>query len=168
MKGMVPEDVYGLTGVADPRLSPDGSLVAYAIWLVDRDANEYRSHIWLARVDGATPPRQFTRGPRRDAEPRWSPDGKRLAFVSKREEEAAQLYVIPLEGGEARRLTDLKEDVRGPLWSPDGKQIVFVARTPDAGYEEKDEKKRMPRRISSMIRPGFWLRARYVEVSSRS
>ena len=80
MPGMIPEDVYQLTGAGDPRISPDGRAVAYVVWRIDRESNEYRSNIWLARLDGSEPPRQLTFGPRRDADPRWSPDGSMLAF----------------------------------------------------------------------------------------
>jgi dipeptidyl aminopeptidase/acylaminoacyl peptidase len=147
---MVPEDVYGLVGVADPRLSPDGATAACVVWSVDRDANEYRSAIWLAAADGAAPPRRFTSGEKADGDPRWSPDGARLAFTSNRADKTSQLYVMPVAGGEPRRLTSLKEDVTQAVWSPDGTSIVFVARVPDAAYEEEDEKKRPPRRLTRL------------------
>ena len=148
---MVPDDVYGLSGASDPRLDPSGSTVAFGVWTIDRDANEYRSNIWLAPVDGSEPPRRFTTGERRDTTPRWSPDGSRLAFTSSRKEkEPAQLYVIPVGGGEPTRLTELKEDVGEPVWSPDGMQIVFAARARDEAYEEEDGRKRRPRRIDRL------------------
>ena len=108
---MVPQDVFELTGVSDPRLSPDGRTIAYVVGTVDREANEYRGAIWLTPTDGAAEPRRFTSGVKHDADPRWSPDGSRLAFTSNREGEVTQLYVIPLAGGEPRKLTSLKEDV---------------------------------------------------------
>ena len=117
---MRPEDVYALTGVSDPRVRPGGEEVAYVVWSIDRDENEYRQSIWLARTDGSEPPRRLTTG-KNDSQPRWSPDGQRLAFVSKRGEgdkKPGQLYVMPLGGGEAQRLTELKEDVGEVAWSP--------------------------------------------------
>ena len=74
--------------------------------------------------------------------PRWSPDGARLAFVSTRDQEHGQLYVIPVAGGEPRRLTDFKEAVEEVAWSPDGSRLAFTARVPDDAYKEEDEKKR--------------------------
>ena len=152
MRGMKPEDVYALKGVSDPRLSPDGTTVAFVPWSIDGEANEYRGNIWLAPVDGSEPPRRFTTGERRDGEPRWSPDGSSLAFVSSRaEKEPGQLYVISLRGGEAQKLTKLKEDVRGVAWSPDGKTIAFTSRLRDEESEEEDERRRPPRRITHLL-----------------
>ena len=146
MAGMTPEDVYELTGVVDPRLSPDGRTVAFVVWQLDKEANDARMNVWLAAADGSAAPRQFTFGKKRDADPRWSPDGTHLAFTSKREDEAAQLYVIPVAGGEAVKLTDTKEDVPEAEWSPNGTRLAFSSRVPDEAYEEKDDKKRKPRR----------------------
>jgi dipeptidyl aminopeptidase/acylaminoacyl peptidase len=146
---MRPEDVYELTGVADPRISPDGKRVAYQVWSIDKDSNQYRGAIWVVPLDGSQEPRQFTSGEKRDGLPRWSPDGRWLAFTSNRGDDkaAANLYVIPAEGGEARKLTDLKESVESAEWSPDSTRLVITARARDEAYEEEDERKRKPRRF---------------------
>ena len=146
------EDVFELTGVSDPRVRPGGKEVAYVVWSIDGDENEYRQSIWLAPLDGSAPPRRLTSGDN-DAQPRWSPDGDRLAFVAKRGDEKArrQLYVMPMGGGEPQRLTELKDDVGEPEWSPDGTRLVFSARVPDEAYEEEDEKKRAPRRFTRLL-----------------
>jgi dipeptidyl aminopeptidase/acylaminoacyl peptidase len=148
---MVPQDVFELTGVADPRLRPGGREVAYVVWWIDPEEKDYRSAIWLVSVDGSTAPRQLTSGAKRDSSPRWSPDGSRLAFTSSRgEEKTAQLYVLPLAGGEARKITSLKEDPSEPAWSPDGTKIAFAARVRNDAYEEEDDRKRAPRRFTRL------------------
>src|SRR5260221_2773787 len=150
---MQPEDVYALTGVGDPRISPDGTRIAYVIQTIDRDKNEYRSAIWVAPRDGLEAARRFTAGEKRDGSPRWSPDGRWLAFVSNRGDDKAQaqIYVIPAEGGEARKLTDLKEGASEIAWSPDSTRMAFTARVRDDAYEEEDDKKRKPRRFTRIF-----------------
>ena len=153
---MRPEDVYALTSVGDPRLSPDGRLVAYIVSRINREESAYRSAIWVAPVDGSAEPRQFTAGERRDGSPRWSPDGRWLAFVSNRDGEEeqkakAQLYVMPANGGEARKLTDGKESVESLVWSPDSSRIAFARRVRDEAYDEEDDRKRAPRRFTRVF-----------------
>jgi len=145
---MVPEDVYELTWVGQPKVSCDGRTVAVTVSSIDREENAYRSSIWLVASDGSTAPRRFTAGPKADTTPRWSPDGTNLAFASDRERDKKQVYVMPADGGEAMRLTDLKEDASELAWSPDGTRIAFSARVRDEAYDEEDEKKRRPRRIT--------------------
>src|SRR5581483_11464875 len=148
---MTPEDVYELTGVGEVRLDPTGRTAAYTVWWIDAEDRDYRSAIWTVRVDGSEPPRRYTNGAGRDGNLAWSPDGTRLAFAGKRgDDEAAQLHVLPVAGGEPLRLTTLKEDVSEPVWSPDGSAIAFVARVRSSDYDEDDLRKRRPRRITRL------------------
>jgi dipeptidyl aminopeptidase/acylaminoacyl peptidase len=156
MAGMQPEDVYALTSVGDPRISPDGRRVAYVVTRIDEEANAYRSAIWLAPLDGSAEPRQFTSGERSDQSPRWSPDGRLLAFVSSRDGEDekkahGELYVMPADGGEPRRLTESKTSVESIEWSPDSSRIAFTRRVPDEAYEEEDDRRRAPRRFTRVF-----------------
>ena len=150
---MLPEDIYELVNAGDPRISPDGSRIAFVVTAVDRESNEYRGAIWVAPLDGSAKPRQFTSGERRDSTPRWSPDGKWLAFASNRGEDKTpmNLYVIPAEGGESRKLTDQKESVEEIAWAPDSKRVAFLARVRDEAYAEEDDKKRAPRRFTRVF-----------------
>ena len=150
MPGMIPDDVFALRYAADLSVSPDGASVAYVVARADRETNSYVGTIWLAPLDGSEEPRQLTFGPGTDAEPRWSPDGSRLAFVSSREGRASQLYVLPARGGEARRLTQLNEDVGDVAWSPDGTALAFTSRVRAEGGEEEDERRRRPRRFTRL------------------
>ena len=120
------EDLYRLVMVEEPRVSPDGRFVAWVRQQAREFSNDYRRDIWLSSRDGATCVRLTRAGA--DSCPRWSPDGRSLAFVSTRSG-SAQLYLLPLAapGGEARQLTDMPRGVSQPVWSPDGRRIAFLA-----------------------------------------
>ncbi|HET6572539.1 MAG TPA: S9 family peptidase [Fimbriiglobus sp.] len=121
------DDLFRFKRVADPQVSPDGKLVAYQVTAVDLDENKTATAIWVAATDGKTPPRQVTSSGKRDAHPRWSPDGKKLLFESNRDG-TQQLYVLDLAaGGEAVQLTDISTGAGNGLWSPDGQLVAFVS-----------------------------------------
>ncbi len=121
---VVPEDSYELVRVRDPRVSPDGRLVAWVQTQADRERDLNVDSIWLAALDGSEAPRAFTRGAAAQS-PRWSPDSRELGFVSDRGN-GNQLFVAPLAGGDARALTKEKGSPSSPQWSPDGRSIAFV------------------------------------------
>src|SRR5438876_1760316 len=120
-------DLLAFKTVPDVQLSPDGHRVAFVVSEIDVERDEYRSAIWVLAADGGRPLR-FTRGPKRDSAPRWSPDGEHLAFLSDREDEKPQLYVMPAAGGEPRKLTSLDAGASAATWSPDSRRIAFSAR----------------------------------------
>jgi dipeptidyl aminopeptidase/acylaminoacyl peptidase len=124
-----PEDLLAIKTVADVQIAPDGSRIAYVLTTIDADQDETRSTIWVVSASGGEPV-PFTRGPRRDSAPRWSPDGRFLAFLSDREGDRTQLYVMAADGGEPRRLTSLDRGAGPAVWSPDGSRIAFSAYGP--------------------------------------
>jgi dipeptidyl aminopeptidase/acylaminoacyl peptidase len=123
---MTVEDLFRLDRVADPQVGPDGQQVVYVVTQVDLPGNKTSSTLWLAAADGKTPPRQLTTTPKKDRQPRWSPDGKWILFESNRSG-TSQLWVIPVDGGEPKQLTAISTEATNPVWSPDGKTIAFVS-----------------------------------------
>jgi dipeptidyl aminopeptidase/acylaminoacyl peptidase len=121
-----PEDNWLLAHVGDPQISPDGTRVAYTVRTNDREKNERQTSVYVAPMDGGAPPRRFSYGTK-DGSPRWSPDGRYLAFISGRNEKG-QIYLAPLDGGEARELTKAPHGVNEIAWSPDGARIAYIAR----------------------------------------
>ena len=108
--------------------------------------------IWLLSLEGGEP-RRLTTNKASDTQPDWSPDGRRIAFVSKRDDDkAGQLYVIPVAGGEAERLTDMPLAVSSPRWLPDGKRIAFVSPVIAGAEAPADTKKAVEAREKSKVK----------------
>jgi dipeptidyl aminopeptidase/acylaminoacyl peptidase len=132
------EDLMNLKSAGSPRISPDGTKVAYTVTETDFDQDAYVTQIWLADVATAQC-FQLTRGKKSSSNADWSPDGRWLAFTSSRVDDKSQLFVINLLGGEAIQLTKSETGVNGYTWSPDGKTIALTATDPEA-KESKDRK----------------------------
>src|SRR5688500_9458622 len=146
-----PEDLARLRIPTEPRLSPDGRLVAFTVKTAAPTHDGYRSAIWLAPTDGSRRARQATIGQKNDHHPRFTPDGLGLAFLSDRRhaieeepgkpeakdrEDGTQVYILPLDGGEARRVTDLPRGVDSFELSPDGRRLVVASSSRGATAEE--------------------------------
>ena len=119
-------DLYHLKDVRDPQISPDGGWVAYTVTAIDSAKDKSDNDIWMTSWDGSTTLR-LTSSPENESAPRWSPDGRYLAFLSGRQEgKGAQIWLLDRRGGEAQRVTQLRGGVSEFAWSPDSKKLVLV------------------------------------------
>jgi dipeptidyl aminopeptidase/acylaminoacyl peptidase len=204
-RGITAEDYYAFEFLGDPHLSPDGRWVAYVVTTVEQRQNRRLSQIWLAAIDGSRPPRQFTTSPQSSSSPRWSPDGRSLAFLSSRPapdggpsaqqgsatptptptpaptpsptpisavmppglpsalqtaaDDAtprAQVWLLSLDGGEARRVTNLKNGVGSFDWSPDGTRLVLTSRTGPSDLKAPSSDVRHYRHLSYKFNDTGW------------
>jgi dipeptidyl aminopeptidase/acylaminoacyl peptidase len=149
---MQPADLAHLRTPSAPTLSADGRLLVVAVGRIDLEADEYRSDLWLLPADGSASPRRFTSG-RRDLQPRFSPDGRQIAFLRAGENDKPQLHVMAIDGGEPRRVGEPPLGVEAFAWSPDSTRIAYTARVPEQGRYGTDKdvppEKEPPRRITT-------------------
>ncbi len=138
-----PEDFAALRNVDEPNISPDGKSVAYVVGTVDLAKDKQPQNLWLAKTDGSEN-RALTFGENAQTHPRWSPDGKWLAFLSSRgdEKDNDQLWILSSAGGEAEQLTKEKGSVDDFAWAPDSKRLVLVLHDPDPRDPEAKEKEK--------------------------
>jgi dipeptidyl aminopeptidase/acylaminoacyl peptidase len=141
-----PDDLFSLRVPTQVRISPDGSQVAFTVRSVAPRRDGYRHALWLVPADGSAPARPLTLGRKSDTSPRWSPDGRTLAFLSDRaavfqaagaadrpapseapKEGGTQVWLLPMDGGEARQVSRLPRDITDVSWSPDGRSLCVVS-----------------------------------------
>lgn len=140
-----PEQTIARRPISEVRFSPDGNRIAFTVSEPARDSIRVR-HIWMLDVRTGEA-HQFTNSAKSEFSPRWSPDGRRLAFLSDRESAPQIFSLLTTDGGEAVRLTEGKNAVRGFEWSPDGKQIAFLASEARTEADEKKEKDKDDARV---------------------
>jgi dipeptidyl aminopeptidase/acylaminoacyl peptidase len=115
-------DMIAMDRISDPQVSPDGKRIAFSLRVTDLEANKGRRDLWVIGIDGSGL-RRMTTHPAGDGNPRWSPDGKSIYFLSSRSG-SSQVWRLPADGGEAAQVTDLPLDVGSLAVSPDGKEIL--------------------------------------------
>jgi Tol biopolymer transport system component len=142
---LTPEDVVDIRSVADANVSPDGKWIAFVVTEPADPSKPDKprdDNIWIIPVDGSEPARLFAFSSKSENTPRWSPDGRWLAFLSDRGEDSQkQIWLMRADGGEAEKLTSAKAGVDSYKWSPDGRMIAFLAR--DAKTDEERKKQQL-------------------------
>jgi dipeptidyl aminopeptidase/acylaminoacyl peptidase len=150
-----PADLARIATVAEPDLSPDGEHLAYSVKTTNVEADERQSDLWRVRYDGRDRV-QLTHTPdHSEWQPGWSPDGSALAFLSDRggEDAKTQVWLMPMQGGEARRVTELPEGALDYAWSPDGKRLAVIAWDP---VRPADAKK--PKHPPPIVTERYWFK----------
>jgi dipeptidyl aminopeptidase/acylaminoacyl peptidase len=129
------DDFTRFQDVSEPRVSPDGEWVLYAVTATDVTADKRNSNMWITKWDGSES-RQLTFSTESESAARWSPDGRYISFLSSRpggKASGAQVWVLDRQGGEAHQLTELKERISYYEWSPDSKRLVLILREAEEG-----------------------------------
>jgi dipeptidyl aminopeptidase/acylaminoacyl peptidase len=152
-------DLLAVSRVSDPQLSPDGKTVAYTVGVVDLNANRVINQIYTVNVDGGSP-RQVTKETGSSSSPRWSPDGRRIAFVN-----AGQIWTMKPDGGDREQVTKISTGAGGPVWSPDGKWIAFssdvypACQTDECNQaeDEKAEKSKVKAHVTDRLLYRHWV-----------
>lgn len=153
------DDLFSFGRVDDPQISPDGKLVAFTVTYYDKEENSSNSDIWIIPFLGGKA-EKFTNSPGSDSSPSWSPDGKKIAFISDRDGKS-QVWVIPTDGGEAKKMKTISTGASDVIWSPDGKYLLFTSEVypecpDDACNKDKNEAKEKSKVKAKMIESLFY------------
>lgn len=158
-----PFDVHALLKVArigEPRISPDGKLVAFTVQRMDLDGNKGHRHIYVVPVAGGTP-RQLTLAGNSNERPSWSPDSKQIAFISDRSG-SPQVWLMNADGANPQQLTSLSTGAGGVLVAPDGKNLVFTSEVyPECGADDACNQKRLEADKTSKVQARIYTNLLY-------
>jgi dipeptidyl aminopeptidase/acylaminoacyl peptidase len=146
------DDLWAVRRVGTPALSPDGARAAYAVTAYEGEELKANADLWILDVASGVS-RRLTANKASDTSPAFSPDGGRLAFLSKREgDPATEIYILPLDGGEAERLTEMPNAVSSPRWFPDGMRIAFLSNVVAGAESPEETKKALEKREKATVK----------------
>jgi dipeptidyl aminopeptidase/acylaminoacyl peptidase len=154
------EDLLKVRRVGDSQVSPDGKLVAFTIGDVNFDANRVVTQIYVVPLDGGSM-KQLTSGDRSSTSPRWSPDGKEIAYTT-----AGQIWVMDSDGDNKNQITKISTEAAAPVWSPDGKWFAFTSEVHPDCNKQKDEqavKSKVKAHITTRLLFRHWVEWRDVK-----
>ncbi len=134
------DDIFNVKSVGSPRISPDGAWVAYTVSAMNKEDDNSDTDIYMSPYAGGDAIR-VTTGPKGESGPKWSSDGKYLAFTSARDDEGNQVWLLDRRDGEATRLTDFEGGLSSFEWSPDSTRLLITRTDPDPKAEEKKKAK---------------------------
>jgi dipeptidyl aminopeptidase/acylaminoacyl peptidase len=152
LRRLEPADVFQVRTIGDPRVSPDGNWIAYTVTSLDREDDASRTDIYMVSASGGEPVR-LTNSKLSATSPRWSPDGRYLAFLSGRDGKMPQVYLLDRRGGDAQRLTDYQAGASAIAWSPDSRKIALLVAdpNPDDTTDEALPASRAPARVRPIV-----------------
>src|SRR5580704_12788353 len=140
-----------LKRIGDPQISPDGRWVTFTVQSVDIAANKKPQQVWIVPLDGG-PPRQITHDGEANQRARWSPDSRRIAYLSDRGG-SSQIWLMDPDGGNARQVTNFSTEADGVLYSPDGKNRLFTSEVyPECGADNACNQKNLDEKENNKVR----------------
>lgn len=150
------DTLWQMQRLSNPAISPDGKQAVVAVTRYEVPDDKAITNLWLVPTDGSEA-RQLTTHPGSDSSPAWSPDGRHIAFVSRRgDDEQSQVYVIPVGGGEARRLTSVPTGASAPKWFPDAQEVAFISRVFEDAEDWEAMKERLKEEKESKVSALTW------------